>query len=76
VTDLRILWLSQSQYVEKVLHKFHMLQAKLVCTPLATHFKISTSSGLLDAEEEMYMSKVPYACVVGSLMYAMVLHMS
>jgi hypothetical protein len=40
-------------------------------TPLYAHFKLSTSSGLLDAEE-MYMSKVHYVCVVGSLMYAMV----
>jgi ATP-binding cassette subfamily B (MDR/TAP) protein 1 len=66
------LWLSQSQYIEKVLHRFHMSQAKPISTPLATHFKLSTSSGSLDVEEESYMSRVPYACTVGSLMYAMV----
>jgi hypothetical protein len=49
-----------------------MYETKLVCTPLAAHFELSTSSRLLDAEEKMYMSKVPYACVVGSLMYTMV----
>jgi hypothetical protein len=49
-----------------------MYEAKRVCTPLAAHFKLSTSSRLLDAEEKMYMSKVPYACAVGSLMYTMV----
>ena len=66
------LWLSQSQYIEKVLHQFHMSQAKPVSTPLAAHFKLSTSSGPLDVEEERYMSRVPYACAAGNLMYAMV----
>jgi hypothetical protein len=66
------LWLSQSQYIEKVLQKFHMSQAKPVCTPLAAHFKLPTSSGPLDTEEEMYLSNVSYACDVGSLMYVMV----
>ena len=49
-----------------------MSQAKPVSTPLAAHFRLSTSSGPVDTEEERYMSTVSYACVVGSLMYAMV----
>jgi hypothetical protein len=40
------LWLSQSQYIEKVLHKFHMSQEKPIVIPLPAHFKLSTSSGL------------------------------
>jgi hypothetical protein len=48
-----------------------MSQAKPVYTPLVAHFKLSTSFGPLDVEE-VYMSKVPYACVVRDLMYAMV----
>jgi len=66
------LWLSQNQYIEKALHRFHMSQAKPVSTPLAAHFRLSTSSGPVDTEEERYMSTVSYACAVGSLMYAMV----
>ena len=66
------LWLSQSEYIEKILRRFHMSQAKPVSTPLAAHFKLTSSSRALDKEEEVYMSKVPYACAVGSLMYAMV----
>jgi hypothetical protein len=66
------LWLSNSQYIEKVLHRFHMSQAKLVSTPLAAHFKLSTSLGPLDVEEERYMFRIPYTCAIGSLMYAMV----
>ena len=49
-----------------------MSQAKSVSTPLATHFRLSTSSGPVDIEEERYMSTVPYACAVGNLMYAIV----
>ena len=54
------------------MHRFHMSQANPVSTPLVAHFRLSTSFGLVDAEEERYMSRVPYACAVGSLMYAMV----
>jgi hypothetical protein len=54
------------------MHKFHMSQAKPVHTTLAAHFKLSTSSRPLNAQEEMYMSKVPYARDVGRLIYAMV----
>ena len=37
------LWLSQSGYVRKVLERFNMENAKLVSTPLANHFRLSTS---------------------------------
>ena len=33
--------LSQSKYVKKVLSRFNMNEAKLVSTPLASHFKLS-----------------------------------
>jgi hypothetical protein len=49
-----------------------MSLAMPVSTHLAAHFKLSFSSEPLDKEEEEYMSKVSYACAVGSLMYAMV----
>ena len=65
-------WLSQSQYIEKVLHRFHMSQTKPVSTPLTVDFRLSASSGPVDTEEKRYMSRVPYACAIGSLMYAMV----
>lgn len=35
------LWLSQSNYIEKLLDKFSMSKAKQVSTRLATHFKFS-----------------------------------
>ena len=35
------LTLSQGEYIEKVLQRFRMQDAKLVSTPLASHFKLS-----------------------------------
>ena len=40
--------------------------------PLASHFKISSGLCPSSVEENDYMSCVPYANSVGSLMYAMV----
>ena len=36
------LWLSQEHYIKRVLHRFHMEKAKVVSTPIATHFKPSS----------------------------------
>ena len=49
-----------------------MENAKAVSTPLATHFKLSTKQSPSDESEKSDMQRVPYASVVGSLMYAMV----
>eukprot|EP00253_Pinus_taeda_P017354 PITA_17354 len=49
-----------------------MQNAKPVTTPLASHFKLSKEMCPKTWKEMDYMSKVPYASVVGSLMYAMV----
>uniref|UniRef100_A0A2N9IUP8 CCHC-type domain-containing protein n=1 Tax=Fagus sylvatica TaxID=28930 RepID=A0A2N9IUP8_FAGSY len=68
----RKLWLSQKNYIRKVLEKFSMLNAKPVSTPLANHFRLSGSQCPKNEEEIENMSKVPYASAVGCLMYAMV----
>ncbi|GKE91790.1 retrotransposon protein, putative, ty1-copia subclass [Tanacetum coccineum] len=59
-------------YVEKVLQRFNMHNAKPVNTPLAAHFKLSSALCPQWDAEDKYMSKVPYSSAVGSLMYAMV----
>jgi hypothetical protein len=41
--DAKRLWLSQASYVKKVLERFSMENAKPVSTPLANHFRLSTS---------------------------------
>lgn len=66
------LWLSQEKYIEKVLQRFNMDKAKVVSTPLASHFKLSTAHSPSTTKEKEDMQKVPYASAVGSLMYAMV----
>ena len=41
------LWLLQEKYVKRVIKQFNMENAKLACTPLANHFKLSKSLVLL-----------------------------
>ena len=55
-----------------VLKRFNMHNSKPVSTPFASHFKLSKEMCPKTQEDMDYMSKVPYASVVGSLMYAMV----
>eukprot|EP00253_Pinus_taeda_P034959 PITA_34959 len=49
-----------------------MHNEKPVSTPFASHFKLSKEMCPKTQEDMDYMSKVPYASAVGSLMYAMV----
>jgi hypothetical protein len=62
----------QGEYIEKVLERFRMQNAKPVSTPLDIHFKLNKEMYPKKQEEVEYMSKVPYSSVVDSLMYAMV----
>ena len=64
--------LSQPEYLKKVLSRFIMNEAKPISTPLGSHFKLSKEQSLKIEEERDYMSKVPYASAIGSLMYVMV----
>jgi hypothetical protein len=66
------LFISQEQYIEKVLERFNMNNAKVISSPLATHFKLSTKQSPSTDEEKEDMKRIPYASAVGSLMYAMV----
>ena len=68
----RKLMLSRVDYVEKVLQRFSMENAKAVSTPLLGHLKLTKEMCPKTQEEEDKMSKVPYTLAIGSLMYAMV----
>ena len=57
----RKLTLSQNEYIQKVLKRFNMHNAKLVSTPFASHFKLSKEMYPKTQEDMDYMSKVPYA---------------
>ena len=65
-------YLSQKGYIDKVLRRFNMHNAKPVSTPLAAHFKLSSALCPKSDADIEYMSRVPYSSAVGSLMYAMV----
>jgi hypothetical protein len=64
--------LSQGEYIEKVLERFRMHNAKPVSTHLANHFKLTKEMCPKTHEEIEYISRVPYSSAVGTLMYAMV----
>ncbi|KAE8654176.1 E3 ubiquitin protein ligase upl2, putative isoform 2 [Hibiscus syriacus] len=66
------LMLSQAEYINKVLSRFNMQDAKPVSTPLGVHFRLSKDQSPKTEEERAHMVKVPYASAIGSLMYAMV----
>ncbi|WOH01606.1 hypothetical protein DCAR_0520990 [Daucus carota subsp. sativus] len=68
----RKLFLSQKEYVERVIKRFNMKNAKPVGTPLSNHFKLSKKSCPSTEKEKKMMKDVPYSSAVGSLMYAMV----
>lgn len=64
-----VLYLSQSDYLEKVLHRFKMSEARPVSTPMGAHFKLAS---VIEEEECVDIDRVPYASAIGSIMYAMV----
>jgi hypothetical protein len=67
-----LLFLSQEKYIEKVLHRFNMQDAKFVTTPIASHFKLSDLQCPTSEDDIEYMSRVPHSSAVGSLIYTMV----
>jgi len=66
------LWLSQENYVLKMLERFNMDEAKPITTSLAGHFRLPSNQCPNSQEEEDKMCRVLYASAVGSLIYAMV----
>ncbi|KAL6181625.1 hypothetical protein ACLB2K_048276 [Fragaria x ananassa] len=66
------LFLSQKGYIQKILSRFGMSTSKSIDTPSAANIHLSTAFAPKSAEEKEYMSRVPYASAVGSLMHAMV----
>ncbi|KAH9646639.1 hypothetical protein KPL70_024932 [Citrus sinensis] len=67
------LFLSQEEYIRRVIDKFGMANSKPVQTPLAPHFRLSDQLCPKTEAEISDMINIPYASAVGCLMYAMVL---
>ncbi|KAE8681332.1 hypothetical protein F3Y22_tig00111330pilonHSYRG00176 [Hibiscus syriacus] len=66
------LMVSQAEYINKVVSRFNMQDAKPESTPLGVHFILFEEQSPKTEKERAHMMKVPYALVIGSLMYAMV----
>ncbi|KAE8730942.1 Major allergen Pru ar 1 [Hibiscus syriacus] len=62
----------EAEYINKVLSRFNMQDAKLVSTPLGVHFRLSKEQSPKTEEERAHMVNVSYASAMGSLMYAIV----
>ena len=67
-----VLFLSQQEYISKVLQRFNMEGGKTIGVPLPPYLKLSAEDSPTSDDEKAEMAKVPYASAVGSLIYAMV----
>ena len=67
----RKIWLSQKNYLKKVLMHFSMNYSKPISTILI-NFKLSSSMSPSTKVKKMKMSRVLCASVMGSLMFAMI----
>ena len=67
----RLIGLSQSTYLDKVLKKFKMDQAKKGFLPVLQGVKLSKTQCPTIAEDREKMKDVPYDSAIGSIMYAM-----
>ena len=67
----RLIGLSQSTYLDKVLKKFKMDHAKKGFLPVLQGVKLSQTQCPTTAEDREKMKDVPYASAIGSIKYAM-----
>ncbi|KAK1691795.1 hypothetical protein QYE76_008492, partial [Lolium multiflorum] len=67
----RLIGLSQSTYLDKILKKFRMDESKKGFLPMLPGKVLSKTQGPATAEERERMCNIPYASAVGSIMYAM-----
>ena len=67
----RLIGLSQSTYLDKILKKFNTDQSKKGFLPLLQGVKLSSAQSPTTVEDREKMSVIPYASAIGSIMYAM-----
>ena len=67
----RLLGLSQSTYVDKMLKKFSMEQSKRGCVPMVRKITLSKSLCPQTQDERSCMSMIPYDSAIRLIMYAM-----
>src|ERR1041385_3361776 len=67
----RLLALSHRTYLEKILKRFNMDNAKRGLLPVMKGIKLSVTQFSATAKEKEEMSSKPYASAIGSIMYHM-----
>ncbi|PKI72506.1 hypothetical protein CRG98_007109 [Punica granatum] len=67
----RLLGLSQSAYIDKVLWRFSMQDSKKGSLPMLHGISLSKAQSPSTREERDRINRIPYASAIGSIMYAM-----
>ena len=67
----RLIGLSQSTYIDKVLKRFNMQDSKRGSLPMSSGISLCKNQCPSTQDERDRMSKIPYASAIGSIMYAM-----
>ncbi|KAJ9552730.1 hypothetical protein OSB04_016775 [Centaurea solstitialis] len=67
----RLIGLSQSTYIDKVLKRFRMDESKKGFIPMQHGIVLGKSQCPISSEDQDKMKSVPYASAIGSIMYAM-----
>jgi ATP-binding cassette subfamily B (MDR/TAP) protein 1 len=67
----RLIGLSQSTHLDKILKKFRMDRSKKRFLPMLQGKMLSKTQSPATAKDREEMNKIPYAFVIGSIMYAM-----
>jgi len=68
----RLIGLSQSTYIDKVIRRFSMVDCKKGFLPMSHGISLSTSQCPTTHDQKERMSKIPYASAIGSVMYVMI----
>ena len=67
----RLIGLSQSTYLDKVLKRFSMQDSKKGELPIQSNARLSKTQSPSTEAEIAEMNRIPYASAIGSIMYAM-----
>ena len=67
----RMIGLSQSKYIDKVLHRLSLQNSKRGFWPMCHGISLSKTQCPTMQDERDCISKIPYASAIGSIMYAM-----
>ncbi|KAJ9555886.1 hypothetical protein OSB04_010500 [Centaurea solstitialis] len=67
----RLIGLSQSTYIDKILKRFRMDESKKGFIPMQYGIVLNKTQCPVSSQEQDIMKSVPYASAIGSIMYAM-----